>query len=274
MIFVIEKMTLIRRTIGFVLLILGVLLFAGCDAVKQESTAVSEQQLSELTQMVAEMRQELKLVTKEVVALNSKVDGLKTSPAQLAAAQPNKIQRVSMGTTFDSALGSDKAEYALIEFMDYQCPYCLRYASQTFPQIKSRYIDTGQLRYVIRDYPLNFHAKATGAAVAARCAAKQGQFWGMHRALITHAKQLGEALYHDQAMALNLDLDEFSQCLSAQEMMQQVNDDIAYGNTVGVRGTPRFYLGKIEGNDIVDVLTISGARPFNYFDKALRRLMN
>jgi protein-disulfide isomerase len=244
-----------------------------CDS-STDKGAETESQLTELTTMVSEMRQELQLVTKEVIALNSKVDGLKAAPNNRAVAQADQIKKVSMGDSSGSALGDEAAKYALIEFMDYQCPYCLRHATQTFPQIKSRYIDTGQLRYVIRDYPLGFHAKAPGAAVAARCAAKQDQFWGMHKALIANAKQLGDELYHTQAEALHLNKSEFSECLSAPEMMQQVNDDIAYGNTIGVRGTPRFYLGRIEGNDIVDVITISGARPFDYFDKALRRLMN
>ena len=241
----------------------------------EEQSTHNSQQLAELTKSVAEMRQELQLLTKEVVTLSSNVEGLKVAAKPGVANRPPAVARMKLidDTTTVPVMGASTAKYALIEFMDYQCPYCLRHAKQTLPKIKSRYIDTGQLRYAIRDYPLSFHAEAKNAAVAAKCAAKQGKFWEMHDALINNAKQLGQALYNSQAATLGMDTQQYSQCLSAPEVKEQVDRDIAYGNSLGVRGTPRFYLGKVEGDDIVDVVTISGAHPFDSFEKAIQQLM-
>ena len=250
----------------------AMLLFA-CTSEKQSSH--NKQQLAELTKSVAEMRQEIQLLTKEVVNLNSAVAGLQVAGKSGTANQASTVSRVKLTDNSASipVMGSATAEYALIEFMDYQCPYCLRHAKQTLPKIKSHYIDTGQLRYAVRDYPLHFHAEAKNAAVAARCAAKQGRFWEMHEILINNTKQLGRALYSSQAANLGMDTEQYNRCLSAPNMQEQVNQDMAYGDSLGVRGTPRFYLGKVEDDEIVNVVTISGARPFDYFDQAIQRLM-
>lgn len=265
--------TLKNNIIKRFLCCLCAMMLSACTGEEQHTH--NKQELAELTKSVAEMRQELQLLTKEVVNLNSAVAGLTVAAKPSAGNQPPTVARVTL--TGDSAtvpmLGSSTAKYALIEFMDYQCPYCLRHARQTLPKIKSRYIDTGQLRYAVRDYPLSFHAEAKNAAIAAKCAAKQGKFWEMHDALINNAKQLGQTLYNSQSATLGMDIQQYSQCLSSPEAREQVDRDMAYGNSLGVRGTPRFYLGKVEGDAIVDVVTISGAHPFEYFDKAIQRLM-
>ena len=237
-----------------------------CACMGEEQPTHDEQALAELTKSVAEMRQELQLLTKEVVNLNRAVAGLTVAAKPGVDKQPPSVDRVKLidDSVAVPILGEPTAQYALVEFMDYQCPYCLRHARQTLPKIKSHYIDTGQLRYAVRDYPLEFHAEARNAAVAARCAAKQGKFWQMHNALIHHAKQLGQALYINQAATLGMDTQEYSHCLSAPEVREQVERDMVYGNSLSVRGTPRFYLGGIEGDAIVDVVAIDGAHPSSF----------
>ena len=263
-----------NNRVRFFLCWLCVLALSACAG--KEQAVPDKQVLAELTASVAEMRQELRLLTKEVVNLNSAVAELAIAAKPSADNQTATVERVRLTDDIATVpvLGAATAKYALIEFMDYQCPYCLRHAKQTLPKIKSRYIDTGQLRYAIRDYPLHFHAEAKHAAVAAKCAARQGKFWQMHNALIDNAKQLGQTLYSREAALLGINMQQYSQCLTAPEARQQVDRDIAYGNSLGVRGTPRFYLGKIEGDAIVNVVTIKGAQPFDYFDKAIQQLIN
>ena len=80
--------------------------------------------------------------------------------------------------------GEEGAPVVMVEYSDYQCPYCVKYINESFPQIEKDYIDTGKVRYLFRDLPLPFHANASAAALAARCAGDQGQYWEMHDILI------------------------------------------------------------------------------------------
>ena len=102
-------------------------------------------------------------------ALNSKMEAL---PAARPVAKAPAPVRVELG---EFLLGDKNASYAIVEFTDYQCSFCSRHNKNVYPQIKKELIDTGKVQYVVRDYPLGFHAAAKGAAVAARCAGAQGQ---------------------------------------------------------------------------------------------------
>src|SRR5690606_19222030 len=95
----------------------------------------------------------------------------------------------------DPTLGSQQAKVAIVEFTDYQCPYCAQYHSETFENLKKEYIDTGKVQYVLRDFPLDFHAYAKGAAIAANCAGEQDAYWQMNHQLFSNQSELGDGLY-------------------------------------------------------------------------------
>ena len=230
------------------------------------------EEIAELTKKIDEMQQEQRLVLKEVVSLQKKIDGLATqkSPAKNSA---GVAQKAIVLPDANRLQGADAAQYAIIEFMDYQCPYCIRYAKQTLPTIKKRYVDTGKLKYGIRDFPLDFHSKAKGAAVAANCAGKESKYWSMHDELVANSRSLGDDLYTSLATKLNLDLESYSACLKNPEMKKAVDADFAYGSAAGVRGTPNFYIGKIEGGSIVDAIQLSGAKSIEAFDRAIQQVM-
>ena len=171
-------------------------------------------------------------------------------------------------------MGDSKASYAIIEFSDYQCPYCSRHANNVFPQIKNELIDTGKVKYAMHDYPLGFHGKAKGAAIAARCAGAQDKYWEMHTELFSNQRNLDNNFYENAAKSFSLDGEIFAKCLADPEVAKAVDLDVAYGSSLGVTGTPKFFVGKIQGDEITDVIVISGAQSFAAFSGAIERLSN
>ncbi len=103
-------------------------------------------------------------------------------------------------------LGRPDAPLTMVEFTDLQCPFCNRFATQTFDQLKKDYIDTGKVRFISRDFPLDFHPQAMPAARAARCAGDQGRFWEMRTTLVKNAGQLSPAYITQTASSLKLDM--------------------------------------------------------------------
>src|SRR3989344_815406 len=112
----------------------------------------------------------------------------------------------------DPMLGQKDAPVTIVEFSDYQCPFCGRFYSQTLPQIKSKYIDTGKVRLVFRDFPLSFHPEALPAAVAANCAGTQGKYYEYHNKVFENQAVLSTANYKKWAQELGLDTAKWETC--------------------------------------------------------------
>ena len=162
--------------------------------------------------------------------------------------------------------GDKDAPVTLYEFSDYQCPFCAKFFSDTLPQIEENYITTGKVKLVYKDFPLdNIHPEATPAALAARCAGDQGQFWEFHDKIFQNQQLLSSASYTTWASELGLDLAEFSNCMSTRKHLSAVRKDLLEGQQAGVRGTPGFVLnGQV----------ISGAQPFPVFQQAIESALN
>lgn len=227
----------------------------------------------------AAILKQLEEIQKELKALRGEVAQLKQSlgDAQRAAAvrpvptPPPVPERVAMGD--DPVLGSLKAPLALVEFSEFQCPFCRRFHEETLPKLKESYIDTGKLRYVFRDFPLvAIHGNAKAAAVAAHCAGIQDGYWGMHDALFTNQQRLGPDLYEELARSLRLDLPAFQACLKAPEAEKEVTADMTEAASLGVQSTPHFFLGRVKDGAIVDVRRITGAQPLSAFTQAIDEL--
>jgi protein-disulfide isomerase len=166
-----------------------------------------------------------------------------------------------------TVLGSPDAPVTIEEFSDFQCPYCRQHALEILPQIKEAYIETGLVRYVVKDFPLPSHPNATAAAEAARCAGGQGAYWAMHGLLFDLQKQwssLGSEQVIDTFMGyaqdLALDRVAFRQCLDSGEFGALVRLDVWEGGQAGVRGTPSF---RINGQLVHD------AYPFETFQELI-----
>ena len=158
---------------------------------------------------------------------------------------PEAVARISVAGS--PALGDPEAPLTLVEFSDYQCPYCARFAYTTLPALKAEYIDTGKLRYVFRDLPLDrTHPEARQAAEAAHCAGEQGHYWGMHDLLFQYQKALQREQLLAYARRLPLDPVAFEACLAHGKYAAKVQQDAEEGLAAGVRGTPGFFLGKTD----------------------------
>jgi protein-disulfide isomerase len=168
-------------------------------------------------------------------------------------------------------LGDKNAPLTMVEFTDYQCTFCQRFHLTTFPEIRKRYIDTGKVRFLSLDFPLEFHTNATRAAQAARCAGDQGMYWEMRDTLVADSNRLAEADLVSRAQRLNLNLETFRSCLSSEKHLAAVKKEAAEAAAMGISGTPSFVIGK-SAPDGVDGVVVVGALPFSEFESKLSGL--
>ena len=165
-------------------------------------------------------------------------------------------------------LGSDAAKVVMVEFIDYECHYCRLYVKETFPSIQNQYVDTGKIRYVVMDYPLQTYSSKT--AEASHCAADQGKFWEMHKLMMEKPNMLSSPSSY--AEELELDSDTFKTCMDDGKYANDVFDDRVQALQVGIMGTPEFIIGVTDSADPKKVRSISrvrGAVSLNAFKQAL-----
>ncbi|MBI4152172.1 DsbA family protein [Candidatus Woesearchaeota archaeon] len=160
----------------------------------------------------------------------------------------------------DAVKGDANAPVTIVEFSDYECPFCARFYEQTLSQINEKYIKTGKVKFVYRDFPLSFHPQAQKAAEAAECAGEQGKYYEMHDLLFEKGVQGGVAGFKQYAQELGLDTGKFNSCLDSGQMAAEIRKDMADGAAAGVQGTPGFFVNGIE---------ISGAQPFEVFQQVI-----
>jgi len=179
--------------------------------------------------------------------------------------------------TFDGAnfKGDKNASVTLIEFADYQCPFCARFSRETLPQIERDYIAKGSVKFVFSNFPLEHHPYAFKAAEAAQCAAEQGKFWEMHSRLfdLQDTRYFTDWLHHGEMLAL--DLTKFTQCLDSETTASKIRNELANGNSAGVKVTPTFFIGFTEpnGSQIKPRHQILGAKPYSDFKEAFDSLL-
>jgi protein-disulfide isomerase len=140
--------------------------------------------------------------------------------------------------------GEPNARVTLVEFLDFQCPFCKVEFSEMLPKLFTDYIRTGKVKFVIRDFPLEeVHPNALKGAEAARCAGEQGKFWLMHDDLMANSNALDRKNLSLYAQNLGLDVPSFDKCVDTDKYAQQIHQDMADGEKYGVDGTPTFFLG-------------------------------
>ncbi len=170
------------------------------------------------------------------------------------------------------ALGSADAPLTMVEFTDLQCPFCRQFMLTSFDQIKKNWIDTGKLRYITRDFPLDFHAQAMPAARAARCAGEQGKFWEMRMTLMRNANLLTSEYIARTAADLKLDAMPFAACLGSTRHDAEIAADMQEGTKLGVGGTPTFIMGRTTAAAVEGPMLV-GALPYVQFDAKLKELL-
>ncbi len=174
----------------------------------------------------------------------------------------------------DPILGDEDAPLTLIEFSDYQCPYCSRFTKEVFPLIKEEYIKSGKLRYVFRDFPIEqLHPQAQKAAEAAHCAGEQGKYWEMHDLLFEKQKAMEIDHLKSYAKEMKLDVTDFNTCLDSGKYAKEIMKDLQEGQRAGVRGTPSFVLGKTSKDGNIKGRFIRGAVPYQEFRKMFEAML-
>ncbi|MCB1213845.1 MAG: thioredoxin domain-containing protein [Deltaproteobacteria bacterium] len=166
-------------------------------------------------------------------------------------------ERVQVSVDDDPSRGSKDAPVTIIEFTDYQCPYCAK-VRPTLAQVRKEYGD--KIHYVLRDFPLSFHKDAPKAAEAASCAGDQGKYWEYSELLWKNQKALQPNKLKEYAKQVGLDADKFGQCLDKNTYAGEVRKDMRDGSQAGVTGTPAFF---------INGLKLSGAQPLSSFKKVI-----
>lgn len=205
-----------------------------------------------------------------------------TAPPQVPNQPPPEPQGpVKVSVDDDPVLGDKNAPVTLIEFSDYECPFCKRHFSQTLPQITKDYIDTGKVKLIFRDLPLSFHdPMATTEAIAANCARDQGgdtSYFKYHNEIFNRTTSNGNGLTKDNLYTIASDLGfssaNFKTCLDSEKYKDEVQKDLADATSAGATGTPSFFIGRSSSNGIIDGTKMVGAQPYSSFQSAIDALL-
>ena len=248
---IIKKSTLNLLLAGIVGIVAIAAFFAGSYITSQNSDEITQQDLSD-----AIAKLELKLMQER----------LPTTQSQLPA-------KISIDD--DPMKGDPSAPITIIEFSDFQCPFCARFHDNTLPQLEQNYISTGKVNFVYRDFPIqNIHPNAVPAALVSECADDQNKFWKMHDKIF-ETQNVWQDLEPNQAVGMfrqfaldvGLDMEKFDACVSSGEHLQEINNDLNDGRTYGVTGTPGFFVG----NDKLGFTKITGAQPFSSFQGIIEK---
>ena len=254
-----EKISIKKSTFnGLVVALIGITIiatfFAGVYVSNFDSNQVSEEELQE-----AISKLELKLLQN-----------------QLPTGQPTPIVKISADD--DPVIGDPNATISIIEFSDFQCPFCARFHIQTLPSILEEYVDQGKVKLIFRDFPIqNIHPNALPASVAAECANEQGKFKEMHDELFDNQKEWSGletanamSLFSQYALEMGLEQEIFDSCLTNGKYIEEIRNDLNDGRTYGVSGTPGFFIG----NDQIGYVELKGAQPFESFKKVIDAQLN
>jgi protein-disulfide isomerase len=170
--------------------------------------------------------------------------------------------------------GAPTATLAIVEFSDFQCPFCARYAREAYPQLVSEFVDSGRVKYVFRHLPLDsIHPNAVKAAQASECASDQGKFWEMRALLFANPQALDAAALVRHAQTVGLDPLKFQSCQGGA-VPARIRTDVTDALLLGVDSTPTFFIGTIQPNGSVKLLRkIAGSQPYATFRSTLQGLL-
>jgi protein-disulfide isomerase len=174
------------------------------------------------------------------------------------------------------SLGRATAPVTIVEFSDFECPFCGQFFRETLPLLVADYVNSGRVRFVYHDFPIaSLHPGAVKAAEAARCAGDQSHFWEYHDALFQNQSSLEEAELAQRAATLKLDTIAFGRCLTSGQHANAIKRSIAEGDRAGVDGTPFFFIGTVaRGTTTLRIANvIQGARPYAEFKEVIDRLL-
>lgn len=233
------------------------------------STTIGAQKPSTTDERLTAVEDALRSLTTQIEELNSKFRPPQP-PSPVETIPPTDVSVDGVPRK-----GASAAKIVLIEFSDFECPFCAQHAHGPYAQIQQQYVSTGKVQYAFRHFPLEqLHPAAKQAAEAAACANDQGKFWELHDKLFENQRALQLSNLHEYAKSAQVDSSRFEVCMTGHQMGRRVSDDLAEARRLGLRATPAFVLGEIQPNQTVRVTRrIVGAHPMEVFELALDEML-
>lgn len=237
------------------------------DAPTKPSEGITREQADAILRELRAIRQLLAFQDQQLATLRLGTDRFPASPTseKVSLSLASAEQRYSQG--------AEDAPLTLVEFGDFQCPFCKKFHATAFVDLKKNYIDTGKVRFISRDLPLEFHPFARKAAEAARCAGDQGKYWELRDALYTKQEAPSDEVITKAVESLSLEVKGFHSCLDSHKYKVDVQKDASEAAALQISGTPTFVLAK-SAKDKLDGIRIVGAQPFAAFQSIIDALLN
>ena len=237
-------------------------------------SASTKDEIQELQSKVDALQQGQESIQKDLEEIKKLLQqGARAAPG---AGPAFAEQEVSIG--FSPYKGSADAPVTLIEYSDYQCPFCSRHYRDVMPTLVTEYVDTGKLKYVMRENPIaSIHPYATGASLAALCANNQGKYWEMHNIMFDNQRALSDENLKAYAADIGLNTTQFDECLDTKKYEPWVNADLESSRDLGLSGTPSFVLGLTDPDDPDKAnltIAIKGAQSLQNFQEAIDDLLD
>ena len=251
-------------------LLIGLLTLAVLPSLLAQTPQRPPRDLAAVTAELERIKSDLEIVKGQL----AQVLRLLGQQRQAQAARGAPVGPVRTSVADAPSLGRADAPVTIVEFSDYQCPFCQRFFATTLPAIKKEYIDAGKVRYVFRDHPMDqLHPYARKAAEAAHCAGDQGKYWEMHDVLFQNPNALGPPQLAEHARSVGLDSPAFDACLSSGKHAARVQRGVTDGAAAGVQGTPGFVIGSSKDGSVIEGTPIRGAQPLETFRQIIDRAL-
>lgn len=228
-----------------------------------------QQNQSSIQKQLDELKAGQERLSRQVQEIKTLLEQLAETPTN-EPAKPSAPNVVSANVHGEPFRGTNSARVAIIEYSDFDCSFCGRYARNVFPRIESDYIQSGKIKYFFRDLPEPVDTNAWFKARAARCAGDQGKFWQMHDLLFTH-QPVAPLEVIALTQTLGVDMGEFNRCISSEKYLQNIQRSAAGAKRMGLYGTPAFLIGTLsEDGDFLRVnRVLIGAETYESIKSAL-----
>jgi protein-disulfide isomerase len=232
------------------------------------STTVGAQKKTSTDDRLQAIEDALRSLSAQIADLNSKFRAPQPPPPPPSV---ETIPPTDVSLAGVPRKGALAAKVVLIEFSDFECPFCGQHARGAYAQIQQQYVSNGKIQYAFRNFPLEqLHPAAKQAAEAAACANEQGKFWAMHDKLFLNQRALQLPSLHEYAESIQVDGGKFDTCMSNHQMADRVSGDLAEARRLGLSATPAFVIGELQPNGSVRVTKrIVGAHPMEVFQLGL-----
>lgn len=256
-------------------ILLAMLCLATCQAVGAQQGTIANADTAAQTDLKTEVKAIIDGQRQIIASLDELKRLMQTGTPANSSSSAVSRPPASVNVHGEPFRGNPTARVAIIEYADFECPFCRQFALESYPRILEEFIKTGKLKYFFRDFPLGMHPHAMDAARAARCADEEGKLWEMTDSLFGNPVLEQKSLL-ERAETLGVDGVKFNECLSSGRYAREIQQGVSEARNIGIKATPTFLIGTIEANsDVVRITNgIVGAQPYSVFKAELDKLLS